>query len=338
MSALQLGLLRVWTARGPWAWLLWPLSQVFAFLLVLRKFAYRWGWRDTVKLPVPVIVVGNVVVGGAGKTPIVMALVRHLQARGLHPGVIARGHGRASHESMLVTPDSAALEVGDEPLLIARLCRVPVAVSRHRPDAAQLLLVAHPEVDVILSDDGLQHLALARDIEVCVFDDRGTGNGMLLPAGPLREPWPRAVDFVLHTGAQPAFSGFRATRRLALEAVNAHGERRPLSNFAKLDAAPMVALAGIAHPERFFDMLRAAGISLDRTMALPDHYAFEPDFLASVLQDTLLCTEKDAVKLWMLWPHVWAVPLVVEIDPDFLAQMDRQLGAKLSLRHGPQTA
>lgn len=335
---MQLGLLRVWTSRGPWAWLLWPLSRVYAALIALRQLTYRWGWRSTVKLPVPVIVVGNVMVGGAGKTPVVMALVRHLQARGHHPGVVARGHGRASHESMQVTPESVADEVGDEPLLIARLCRVPVAVSRHRPGAAQLLLAAHPEVNVIISDDGLQHSAMARDIEVCVFDDRGTGNGMLLPAGPLREPWPRAVDFVLHTGAQPAFSGFRATRRLAPEAVNARGERRPLSSFAKRDAAPMVALAGIAHPQRFFDMLRAAGIRLHRTMALPDHYAFEPDFLTHMPQETVLCTEKDAVKLWALWPQVWAVPLAIDVDPEFLVQMDHLLSAKLSLQHGPQTA
>ena len=328
---MQPWLLRVWTTRGPWAWLLWPISRVYAVLILVRKLAYRWGWRATVKLSVPVIVVGNVVVGGAGKTPIVMALVRHLQARGHHPGVIARGHGRASHETLLLTLASEARDVGDEPLLIARQCRVPVAVSRSRKDAAQLLLTAHPEIDVILSDDGLQHLALARDIEVCVFDDRGTGNGMLLPAGPLREPWPRVVDFALHTGAQPAFAGFRATRRLAHEAVNGHGERRALSSFAGPNATPLplVALAGIAHPQRFFDMLDACGLPLESTLALPDHCALDEHFVAGLPPCTLLCTEKDAVKLWAHRPQAWAVPLIVDIDPKLLAQIDRRLSAKL---------
>lgn len=342
MAALQRGLLRVWASRGLLAWLLWPLSLLFSVLAALRRLAYRWELRPVVRLPVPVIVVGNVVVGGAGKTPVVMALARHLQTRGHHPGVVARGHGRAVRGCVMVGPQSTAAEVGDEPLLVARATGLPVAVGRDRPAAAQTLLAAHPEVDVILSDDGLQHLALARDIEVCVFDDRGTGNGLRLPAGPLREAWPRPTDLVLHSGDAPAFAGHRARRRLAPEAVRGDGSRQPLSAFGAAGAAPQVALAGIAQPERFFDMLRQSGLTLTHTLALPDHYTFNSSIHKQYEGYTLICTEKDAVKLWPLCPQAWAVPLVVDVSAAFLAELDGLLGqrlaAKLSSPHGSQTA
>lgn len=175
--ALQRVLMQAWRQRGVLAWLLWPLSVLLGLLVRLRQGLYLSGFLARQRVPVPVIVVGNVVAGGAGKTPVVMALTRHLQARGLHPGVISRGHGRHTRDCREVHADSPALEVGDEPALIKRSTRVPVFVAARRIDAARALLARYPQTDVLLSDDGLQHYALARDIEVCVFDNRGVGNG-----------------------------------------------------------------------------------------------------------------------------------------------------------------
>ena len=333
--AVQQALLRIWRQRGPLAWLLWPLSLPYRALLALRAVGYRWGLLRARRLPVPVVVVGNVMAGGTGKTPVVMALVRHLRARGLQPGVVSRGYGRATQDCREVQPESGAHEVGDEPLLIARATGAPVFVAGQRAEAARQLLTRYPDTAVILCDDGLQHRALARDIEICLFDDRGTGNGFLLPAGPLREPWPRAVDFVLHTGDQPAFAGWRASRRLAGDAVQAHGQRVPL---AELADTPLAALAGIAQPEAFFAMLRAAGLTLQQTLALPDHYDFDSTLRSVDAGCSLICTEKDAVKLWRLRPQAWAVPLHIAFDPAFLEAFDRLLDAKLSSPHGPPPA
>jgi tetraacyldisaccharide 4'-kinase len=282
---------------------------------------------------VPVVVVGNVVAGGAGKTPVVVELVRHLQARGLHPGVISRGHGRRSQECVEARTDGDATQTGDEPLLIARATGAPVFVARRRAAAARALLAAHPLCRVIVSDDGLQHHALRRDIEICVFDDRGIGNGWLLPAGPLREPWPRRADLVLRPPGAEGIPGFTVRRRLAAQARRRDGTQLTL---AQLASRRVTALAGIARPETFFAMLREAGVHPSRTIALPDHAALDvlPPDLA---HDELVCTEKDAVKLWQLRPDAWAVPLVVELDDAFLAAFDRLLEAKLSSRDGRQT-
>ena len=232
--AWQRTLLQSWQRRGPLAWLLWPFSLLLGALVLFRQGLYLSGFLRRESLPVPVIVVGNVVAGGAGKTPVVMALVQHLQARGLRPGVISRGYGRQTQDCREVLADSTAQDVGDEPALIQRRTGAPVFVAARRIDAARALLARHPDTHVLVSDDGLQHLRLARDIDICVFDDRGTGNGFLLPAGPLREPWPRPVDLVLHSGARPAFTGYRSQRALARHALRADGSRcwhwRPLRN------------------------------------------------------------------------------------------------------------
>lgn len=328
-------LLRAWTRRGLLARLLWPASLVLRGLVAVRRHLYRRGWLATRRVGVPVVVVGNVVAGGAGKTPLTIALLAHLATRGLRAGVVSRGHGRTTAGGAQVLPDSPAREVGDEPLLIARKAGVPVFVDRDRVAAARALLQAHPCTQLILSDDGLQHLALARDIEICVFDDRGTGNGWLLPAGPLREPWPRPVDLVVHTGERPAFDGWRARRGLARDAVRADGSRTPLSALA---GVPLTAVAGIAQPGAFFAMLRECGLVLDEELALPDHADFAGDWPLLQTAGTLVCTEKDAVKLWQLRPDAWAVPLEVTLEPGLLRAFDALLDAKLSLPHGSETA
>ena len=295
----------------------------------MRRRCYQWGWLKTERVPVPVAVVGNVVAGGSGKTPVVMALVTHLAARGLKVGVISRGYGRQSRACREVTADSDIAEVGDEPALIKNSTGVPVFVAARRIEAARALLAHYPDTQVILSDDGLQHLALHRDLEICVFDNRGVGNGFLLPAGPLREPWPRPVDWVLHTGSQAAFAGFTASRALALLARRADGSSVSLTELSRTSAPPLMALAAIAKPEDFFAMLRAQGLTLARTLALPDHYDFNSWSRNTSKGYTLICTEKDAVKLWQYQPDAWAVPLVLTLPPDFLAQLDARLSRHL---------
>ncbi len=327
-------LLRAWTQRGVLARLMWPISLVYRAMVAFRRALFRAGVLATHHMPVPVVVVGNVVAGGAGKTPVTLALLEHLAARGLRAGVVSRGYGRTAAGCTEVTAGTAPADAGDEPLLIARRAQVPVFVGGDRVAAARALLRAYPQTQVILSDDGLQHLALARDIELCVFDDRGTGNGWLLPAGLLREPWPRKVDLVVHSGSRPAFEGWRARRSLAREAVRADGSTTALSSLAGI---PLTAVAGIAQPGGFFAMLREQGLLLDKEVALPDHSNFAHAQALLQAEETLVCTEKDAVKLWQHRPDAWAVALQVTLDTGLVTAFDALLDAKLSLAHGPQT-
>jgi len=327
-----LALLRqAWLQRGALAWLLWPLSQVYGMLTALRRGLYRFGLLRTERIDVPVVVVGNVIAGGSGKTPVVMAIVRHLEARGIKAGVVSRGYGRATDDCREVLGDSDPRDVGDEPALIRRSTRVPVFVAGRRIEAGRALRARYPATEVIVSDDGLQHLAMTRDVEICVFDDRGVGNGWLLPAGPLREKWPRPCDFVLHTGERPAFAGFTARRTLADHAVRKDGTTIPLGDLA---GRTLVAVAAIAKPEAFFEMLRQRGLHLDRCIALPDHHDFQDWGAPMAIGETLLCTEKDAVKLWRKLPDALAVPLVFEPAGAFFAALD----AKLSSLDGHQAA
>ncbi|MFT4268764.1 MAG: tetraacyldisaccharide 4'-kinase [Xenophilus sp.] len=324
-----MGLQRAWTRRGPLARLLWPLSRLFGALAALRRTAYGRGWLRSQRVAVPVVVVGNVVAGGAGKTPVVIAVVRHLQERGLRVGVVSRGHGRRTNDGRAVTAGSDPRDVGDEPLLIHHATRAPLQVDRDRVAAARALLAREPGLQLIVSDDGLQHLALQRDVEIVVFDDRGIGNGWLLPAGPLREPWPRRCDIVVHTGRQPAFAGLHAPRRLAGHAIDREGRRVPLAELAR--RGDVVAIAGIAQPQRFFAMLAECGVQPGRCIALPDHHDFDGWQRPA---GTLLCTEKDAVKLWRAAPDALAVPLLLEPGADFFAALD----ARLSFPDGHEAA
>lgn len=323
---MRAALQRAWLGRGPLARSLLPLAWLYG---TARKLLPR---AAPERMRVPVIVVGNVVAGGAGKTPVVIAVVEHLRGRGLRPGVVSRGYGRSSGDCREVMAHSDAGETGDEPLLVKRRTGVPVVVAARRPEAARALLAAHPDTDVLVSDDGLQHAALARDIEICVFDERGIGNGWLLPAGPLREPWPRPVDLVLQHGGPHGIMGIAMRRRLASFAQRADGSRIDLG---QLKDRAFTALAGIARPAAFFQMLAERGLAPAACVALPDHH----DFAAwAAPAGELVCTEKDAVKLWRLRPDAWAVPLQLEIDPAFWRSLDRLLDAKLSSLDGPQTA
>lgn len=333
-AGLQQALLRAWTGRGALAWALRPVAVIYGALIALRRLFYRQHWLPSQHVPVPVVVVGNVLAGGAGKTPTVIGVVAHLQAQGWQVGIVSRGYGRQGEAIQAVHADASPAEVGDEPLLLQRKTGVPVYVGRQRAAAAQALLQAHPRTQIIVCDDGMQHYALYRDVEICVFDSRGTGNGWLLPAGPLREPWPpqalRAVGqrsenlLVLNTGPNRV-PGYAAARQLADYTVDASGDVQPLTALNAPGARPVCAVAGIAQPEVFFAMLRAQGVVLAHTMALPDHYDFD-SWSRNIHEGySLICTEKDAAKLWQHAPDARAVPLVQTAPPDFYAALDRCL-------------
>jgi len=324
-SSRQTGLRALWRRRGLGAWLLWPVSLLYGALQGWNARRMRQGQQS---VGLPVIVVGNVIAGGAGKTPVTQAVVAHLKARGWRPGIVSRGYGRQTADCREALPDSPASAVGDEPALLSRSTGVPVFVAARRLEAARALRRQYPQVDVIVSDDGLQHLALARDVELCVFNDEGLGNGFLLPAGPLREPWPRPVTATLYAGRPPEPPGqapaFALQRQLAALARNSRGESRPLADFAGLTVE---AVAAVARPESFFAMLAARGIAPAATQALPDHYDFE-SFSRNLGKDNpLICTEKDAVKLWHNHPEAWAVPLELQLPPAFWELLDAKLAA-----------
>lgn len=316
---------REWLAGGPLSALLWPLSAIYGLLLSLRGLLYRIGLLKVESLPLPVIVVGNWIVGGAGKTPTTLALLKLLQAQGIRVGVISRGYGRKSDEVHLLTRNSSASQAGDEPLLIHLRAGVPVAVGRDRVAAARALLEANPDLRLLISDDGLQHWRLPRALSILVFDERGVGNGRLLPSGPLRQraSQPDASELVLYNAAKPSTSlpGFVGRRSfsgaVALEAWW-RGEPATTPVFEALRGRPMLAVAGLAQPRRFFDMLQDRGLSIE-PLPLPDHHDFAslpwPD-------DTpeLLLTEKDAVKLrpeQLGSTRAWVVALDFQPEPAF---------------------
>ncbi len=324
---------QVWAARGPMACLLWPLTLISRAWLGLNAMAYAKGWRQTTHLPLPVLVVGNVLAGGTGKTPIVIHLVEHFKSLGIHVGVIARAYGTGDEPVMEVSSSSLASQAGDEPLLIKQRCAVPVFTGRQRVKAAQALLQNYPHTQLIISDDGLQHRALHHDLAVCVFDNRGLGNGWLLPAGPLRELWPRhpntsSIQYVVHTGDKALEDSLSAKRYLSQTARNGEGEQRDLSNWR---GQTVQALAAVARPAVFFAALEQAGMRLKHKHALPDHASLDNWLPAS--NEPLFCTEKDAVKLWPHFPSAWAVPLECELPPLLLQKLGTEV-QRLSLLYG----
>jgi len=332
-SSLETTLTRAWLRRGPLAVALLPVALLFGTLAAVRRRLFQSGLKQSARLPVPVIVVGNIFIGGTGKTPLTIWLAEALRAAGMRPGIISRGHGGDAGKdgaSRAVTPHSDPRVVGDEPLLIAQRTGCPVVIGRQRAEAGRALLAAHPEVDVLITDDGLQHYALARDIEIVLFDGRGVGNGWLLPAGPLREPPSRRRDFTVVNVPEitPALARAvgGAPYRMLLSGQYAEplngGAREPL---ADLRDKRIVAAAGIGNPGRFFAMLRAAGLAPGE-LALPDHHDFLDDPFAAVDAEIILITEKDAVKCRQLEhlkddPRLWVVPVTAQLDPALAEQI-----------------
>ena len=317
---------RLWADRGAASTALLPLSWAFRGAVGLRRRLFREGVLSSHSLPVPVIVVGNLIVGGAGKTPTVIAVVSLLRRQGRTPGIVSRGYGRDESAVREVRADSEARRVGAEPLLLARRAAVPVFVGSDRVAAGHALLAAHPEVDVIVSDDGLQHLALGRDIEVMVFDDRGAGNDRLFPAGPLREPLPQrlqANQLVLYSAgaASTPLPGFLGRRTLAGVAPLAdwwRGEAPSLAALEALRGKTVVAAAGLARPAGFFAMLRERGLEVVE-LPLPEHH----DFRAlpwPVTTGDVVVSEKDAVKIdpaQRIGSRIWVATLDFEPEPAF---------------------
>ncbi len=318
-----------------------PLAWLYAFVTAARRWAYRVGLKRVKHLPVPVIVVGNITVGGTGKTPLTLWLAHWLRQAGYSPGIVSRGHGGSARRPMPVRGDSDVALVGDEPLLLARRAQCPVCIGRARVEAARLLLALHPEVDVLLADDGLQHYALARDCEIVVVDGaRGFGNGRLLPAGPLREPIARlsTVDALVLNGDGDAVSVLARTTdtplfRMTLEGarfVNVFDADRVVSA-AELPAQRLSAVAGIGHPDRFFARLSALGLKFT-AHAFPDHHTYRAHDLPA---GTVLMTEKDAVKCAHFGrDDLWYLAVDASVD----AGLNRLLLQRLKAIDGPQAA
>jgi tetraacyldisaccharide 4'-kinase len=283
---------RHWYRLSPVSVLLFPLSLVFRVAVAVRRLLYGLGIVASARLPVPVVVVGNLTVGGTGKTPLVIALAESLRQRGLRPAILSRGYGGAGVSPRAVASGQDPGRTGDEPVLLAERAGCPVWVGADRAAAGLALCAAHPDRNVILCDDGLQHYRLQRDFEIAVEDERGAGNGLLLPAGPLREPLNRRVDArVINGGSGPGAFGMR----LAVEGLYTVGNASTRVEPSQLAGKKLHAVAGIGNPARFFSTLSSMGLAFS-PHPFPDHYAFLPEDLQFPDCDFVLMTEKDAVK------------------------------------------
>lgn len=359
MSQIEACLNQAWLRKGFWATLLLPLSWLMWALTALRRLAYRRAWLASRRLPVPVVVVGNRIVGGAGKTPTTIALLEHLQAQGWHPGVLTRGYKAslpAGQHGVLLdgqsAPQLSARQTGDEPMLIWRRTGVPIMVNRDRAAGGEALLRAHPELDILVCDDGLQHLRLQRDIELVVFDGRGAGNGWLLPAGPLREPINTPPVFELCAPPLVLYNAPHASTPLPGHvATSTMAPLRPLADWwygrpsvtgldpSETRNAGAWAVAGIAHPQRFFDALRHQGLRIN-PVPLPDHDELTQLPWPDNARDVIV-TEKDAVKLdpdrvarERPGCRVWVAALDFHPQASFWRELDAALN-KLPHRHQP---
>lgn len=305
---------RLWFGCSRWFWLLLPFSWLYGLVSGLIRLSYQWGWRKATRFPLPVVVVGNLTVGGNGKTPVVLWLITQLQQRGWRVGVVSRGYGgRADQYPLLLDNATLPRQAGDEPVMIFQRTGAPVAVAPRRADAVAALLRRQP-LDVVITDDGLQHYALARDIEWVVVDgERRFGNGWWLPAGPMRERAGRlrSVSAVIVNGGQ-ALPGEVAMRLQAGDAVNLLSGQ----TCAITALSPVVAMAGIGHPPRFFATLRGLGVIPAREVAFADHRNYQAEQLAALTLpgQALIMTEKDAVKCRAFaQANWWYVPVVARL-------------------------
>jgi tetraacyldisaccharide 4'-kinase len=320
---------RSWYGKTFLTQILRPLSWLFIAIVSIRQFFYRHKILKSTRMPVPVIVVGNLTVGGTGKTPLVIWLAEYLKSAGFRPGVLSRGYGgKAKTWPQQVRPDADPVVVGDEAVVIARRTSCPMAVGPDRVSAG-LALLKYSDCDVIISDDGLQHYALQRDIEIMVIDGtRRFGNGYCLPAGPLRELKSRKdeVDFKVTSGvaAQGEYPMIYKGKKI----VNLlNSEARDIDD---LKEKAVVAIAGIGNPDRFFNYLRTHGMRLD-TRSYPDHFQFTEDSISAPDDAIVLMTEKDAVKCQRYAkPNWWYVPVDAKLPKEFGLEIINSLGK----RHG----
>lgn len=324
-----------WQTFNVWHLVLLPLSWVFQALVLFRKHLYRTGVLKSFSLSVPVIIVGNINVGGTGKTPLVIYLVEALRAIGLNPGVISRGYGARLSRVRAVSANDDASQVGDEPLLIKRRLGCPVYVHANRVLAGQMLLEENPDCDIVLSDDGLQHYRLQRDYEIVVIDAKnGFGNGAMLPAGPLREPLKRlkSVDAIVtngeYIGAQISSRWYgHKVFEMQLQAGRFYNlQNMQLSCDARdFSAKKIFAVAGIGHPDRFFLQLEHLGLRFKRR-SFPDHHHFTQEDFDKLRADIILMTEKDAVKCQSFAaPNFWVLPISAVLDEAFMLRLFEKL-------------
>lgn len=322
----------IWYGKSGWVLALRPFAWIYTIIIFIRRWLYRLGIFKTHTLRIPVIVVGNISVGGTGKTPLVIWLANYLKAAGYKPGIISRGYfGQARRWPQQVRPDADPIIVGDEALVISRRTGCPMAVGPDRVASANALL-HYAKVDVIISDDGLQHYALDRQIEIAVIDGvRRFGNGYCLPAGPLRESPSRLheVDFLVTNGT--AMQQEFPMRYASMDAINLQtAAHRPLDEFKSESA---VAIAAIGNPDRFFNFMRSYGIRMT-TRAFADHHFFESTDLAFTDNQTVLMTEKDAVKCERFSkPSWWYVPIEAQMPDEF----GMRLLTLLEKHHGQKT-
>ena len=320
-----------WYARSPWLLLLTPLSLVFRIVVWLRRNAYRAGLLRSVRVALPVIIIGNITVGGTGKTPLVIWLAEYLQKKGYHPGIISRGYGgKASSWPQQVRPDSDPAMVGDEAVLLASATGCPMAVGPDRV-ATATALIKHSECDVILSDDGLQHYALQRDIEIIVIDGiRRFGTGFSIPAGPMREPAKRLkeADLVVINGLGGGQEHIMRMRPGNAHSLTDSSIKRPLADFR---GQAVHAVAGIGNPERFFQSLEQLGMQLEKHV-FPDHYTFTATDIRFGDYKPVIMTEKDAVKCrYFASENDWYIPVTVQMSADFCQRLDELLQARTSV-------
>jgi len=319
-----------WYRQSPWLLFLWPISLLFCLLVVIRRWLYRQGWLKAYSPPVPLIVVGNVTVGGSGKTPLVLWLAEMLKQHGYRPGLVSRGYGgQATGWPQDVDAQSDPQWVGDEAAMLAARSGCPMMVGPDRVAAVERLLALH-DVDVIISDDGMQHYRMGRDIEIAVLDgERRLGNRLCLPAGPLREPAFRLkqVDFIV-TNGHAADSNEWAMTLLGDSALPLKGrECRSLHSFSD---SPLHAVAGIGNPERFFTSLRQLGLDV-KTHPFSDHYPYQSHDLDFGDNQPVLMTEKDAVKYRKFADsRHWYVPVTASLPEAFgnsiLAALEKSNG------------
>lgn len=329
---------RQWQKRGWLCWTMMPFSLLVQVILLIRRLFYRLFPSYVYRCAVPIVVVGNIYVGGTGKTPVVMAVVGALKSKGWHPAVLSRGYGIHIGKTPQVGQGRLDPEqFGDEPALIAAETGVPVTVHPNRRLAIEHLLERYPETNVIVSDDGLQHLALARDVEIVIQDDRGAGNRCVMPAGPLRETVHRleTIDALITHGQKTSFLPQNQTvKQLTMKLEIAQmrhlvsDERLSLDRFkVRFAKQPLCAAAGIGSPEKFFTSLRQAGLCLLTVRPLPDHHAFTATSFDNLSSPVILITSKDAIKCKELNdPRLWVVEVTPTLsDAGFPAWLDQKL-------------
>lgn len=307
--------MRHWYRRGALAWLLWPASLLFGFLVLFRRTLYRVRLLKSVHPGIPVIVVGNVVAGGSGKTPLVLWIAQFLRSKGWSPAIVSRGFGARLEAPRAATVASGTTDVGDEPVLLARRSGCPVWVGPDRVRVIEALRAQHPEVDVVILDDGLQHYRLRRDLEIAVVDARGFGNGFLLPAGPLREPPSRLRSVGTVVSHESSITGY--SMKLDGETLHRMTDARERCSVRDFAGQKVHAVAGIGHPNRFFLHLARLGLK-PVPHPFPDHHPFRAADLEFGDEAPVLLTEKDAVKLrHTARPNWWVLPVTARLDPAF---------------------